>query len=98
MGLLVIGIAFWVIEMNEEKVREICDDLDMLYKDNSLPKNLRRGAKEAKKVLINEYEPLDVRIASAISLLDDLASDPNMPLHGRPSIWGILGKLEGLTQ
>ncbi len=39
-------------------------------------------------------EALDVRAASAIFILDELANDPNIPLHGRTLIWNIISQLE----
>ncbi|NOQ54535.1 MAG: hypothetical protein GQ558_08025, partial [Thermoplasmata archaeon] len=33
-------------------------------------------------------------IAKANSILDQLADDPNIPLHGRTLIWNIITQLE----
>ena len=48
-------------------------------------------------VYVNENDPLDVRIASATSRLDELANDPNIPLHGRTLIWNIMSRLEEIA-
>jgi uncharacterized protein len=77
-----------------DKVLQICENLDMLQEDTSVPRNIRRGADEAKKILLNGKEALDVRNAGAISILDELANDPNIPLHGRTLIWNIMSQLE----
>ena len=45
-----------------------------------------------------EEEAVDVRIASAISKLDEMANDPNIPLHGRTLIWNIISQLEQVKQ
>ncbi|MEE9115353.1 MAG: UPF0147 family protein, partial [Thermoplasmata archaeon] len=37
---------------------------------------------------------LDVRVAGANFILDELANDPNIPLHGRTLIWNIMSQLE----
>jgi len=73
---------------------QVCDGLNMLHEDNSIPRNIRRGAEEIKNTLLNESDPLDVRVASATSRLDELANDPNIPLHGRTLIWNIMSRLE----
>jgi uncharacterized protein (UPF0147 family) len=86
-----------VIEMSEEIIMQVCDGLDMLHEDHSIPRNIRRGAEEIKNVLLNEADPLDVRVSTASSRLDELASDPNIPLHGRTLIWNIMSRLEELA-
>ena len=78
---------------SEERIRQIVEVLDQLSEDTSVPRNIRRGAKESKELLLNTKEPLDVRTASASLILDDLANDPNIPLHGRTLIWNIINML-----
>jgi len=76
-----------VISMStDEKIEQVCDGLDMLNEDNSIPRNIRRGAEEVKNTLLNEKDPLDVRVATATTRLDEMANDPNIPLHGRTLI------------
>ena len=79
---------------NEEKVKQIIQVLDQLADDTSVPRNIRRGAKESKDRLMDNSEALDVRTASAVTILDELANDPNIPLHGRTLIWNIISQLE----
>jgi uncharacterized protein len=79
---------------NETKLKQIIDVLDQLADDTSVPRNIRRGATSAKDRLLQSKEALDVRAASAIFILDDLANDPNIPLHGRTLIWNIISQLE----
>jgi len=67
-----------------------------LADDASLPRNVRRGALAAKEELSKTASPLDVRIASTVYALDDLANDPNLPTHGRTTIWSIISSLESL--
>ncbi len=81
----------------KETMEQVIDGLDMLSQDNSIPRNIRREAEEAKKILMNDKDPLDVRVASVTSLLDELANDPNIPLHGRTLIWNIMSRLEELV-
>ncbi len=67
-----------------------------LADDASVPRNVRRVAQNARAELEKPRAALDVRIAGAISLLDDLANDPNLPTHGRTAIWSIVSRLESL--
>ncbi len=70
--------------------------LTELAEDASVPRNVRRGAQSAKDELAKPTVPLDVRIASAVYVLDDLANDPNLPTHGRTAIWSLISALESL--
>jgi hypothetical protein len=76
------------------KLKQIIGVLDQLAEDTSVPRNIRRGATDAKERLLHHSEALDVRTASAIIILDELANDPNIPLHGRTLIWNIISQLE----
>jgi len=81
------------MDMNT-RLKQIMEVLDQLAEDTSVPRNIRRGATEAKERLSRKVEALDVRSASAIMILDELANDPNIPLHGRTLIWNIISQLE----
>jgi uncharacterized protein (UPF0147 family) len=74
----------------------IAASLDELAEDVSVPRNIRRGAKSAKVELSKPRVALDMRIAGAVYVLDDLANDPNLPTHGRTAIWSIISSLESL--
>lgn len=81
----------------DDKIEQIVDGLNMISEDNSIPRNIRRGADEVKQILHKTGDPIDLRVASATSILDDLANDPNIPLHGRTLIWNIMSRLEELA-
>ena len=74
--------------------RLLVESLAQLAEDASVPRNVRRGAQSAKGELEKPKVALDVRLASAVTILDDLANDPNLPTHGRTAIWSIISKLE----
>jgi uncharacterized protein len=76
--------------------RAILDAIAELADDASVPRNIRRGALAAKQELSKPRVPRDVRIASAVYALDDLANDPNLPSHGRTAIWSIISNLENI--
>ena len=78
----------------DQKLKQILDGLGQLAEDTSVPRNIRRGALNARELLLKEEDALDVRAASAIFILDELANDPNIPLHGRTLIWNIISQLE----
>jgi len=82
----------------EIKLKQIMDVLDQLAEDTSVPRNIRRGANDAKTALNKTANAMDVRVASAVNILDDLANDPNIPLHGRTQIWNIISQLSQLER
>ena len=83
--------------MSNNKIKNITDVLDFLASDDSIPKNIRRGATEAKSKLMDAKEAMDVRATGAMTILDDLANDNNTPLHARTLIWKATSELEGLA-
>jgi uncharacterized protein (UPF0147 family) len=80
-----------------DQVKHVIDVLDNLAEDTSVPRNIRKGATDAKARLMDTKNAMDVRATSAIIILDDLANDPNIPLHGRTLIWNIISQLEVLS-
>jgi len=86
------------MDAKDEKMGQILSVLDQLAEDTSVPRNIRRGATDAKGLLLSNEEPLDVRAAGAISILDELANDPNIPMHGRTLIYNILFQLEDIQK
>jgi uncharacterized protein len=78
------------------ELQRIVDSLVQLADDASVPRNVRRGAQSARDELAKPRVALDMRIASAVYTLDDLANDPNLPIHGRTAIWSIISSLESL--
>ncbi|HEC88719.1 MAG TPA: hypothetical protein ENI52_05330 [Thermoplasmata archaeon] len=83
--------------MKDEDLKKVFKMLDELSNDISVPRNIRRKAEEAKNILTGKEEPIDVRIASIISMFEELLSDPNIPTHGRTAIYYIISSLDSLT-
>jgi uncharacterized protein len=83
-------------EVDLAGLQRVVDALSQLADDALVPRNVRRGAQAAKEALAKPRAALDVRIASAVYVLDDLANDPNLPTHGRTAIWSIISSLESL--
>jgi uncharacterized protein len=78
------------------QLERIAQSLTALSEDGSVPRNIRRGAQSARDELLKAAVALDVRVASAVYVLDDLANDSNLPTHGRTAIWSIISNLESL--
>ena len=78
----------------ESRVKSLTEALDQLAEDTSVPRNIRRGATDAKERLVRAKDAMDLRLAAAIFILEELANDPNIPLHGRTSVLQLLAGLE----
>ena len=77
-------------------LESVLETLLDLAEDGTVPRNVRRGAQAARDELNKPRVALDVRVASTVYVLDDLANDPNLPTHGRTAIWSIISALESL--
>lgn len=81
--------------MPEENIKGIVDYLnEFVNEDNSVPRNIRRTAKEAADRLLDTSEPVQSRAHAAVELLDEISNDPNMPMHTRTILWEVLSELE----
>ncbi|MEM0085129.1 MAG: UPF0147 family protein [Candidatus Methanomethylicia archaeon] len=76
------------------KVQQAVTLLQSIVDDTGVPKNIRAAANNAIKMLQSEKLSLGVRAANAISILEDISQDPNMPLHTRVRLWSIISILE----
>lgn len=86
------------MKSQEEKLQKVADIMDRVSEDMSVPRNIRRAAKEAKESLLEEGDDPVVKAASAISTLDEISNDPNMPVHTRTTIWNALSVLETIKE
>ncbi len=74
----------------------VLEVLDRIIQDDTVPRNVRRVASEIKEKLLSTDE-LAVEAASAIAVLEDISSDPNLPMHVRTMIWNLTSQLERIT-
>jgi len=81
-----------------DKIKQVVDAMDMLAEDTSVPRNIRKGSADAKARLLQTKDAMDIRCAGAINILDELANDPNIPLHARTLIWQIISQLESISR
>ena len=80
---------------NAEKTMENCIlMLQHIQEDSSIPRNIRRVADETRAMLLNNNKAMGLRAAEAISKIDEISNDPNMPIHARTRIWELVSQLE----
>jgi uncharacterized protein len=68
--------------------------LQHIMEDSTIPRNIRRVADETRQLLTNDNKELGLRAAEAISKIDEISNDPNMPVHARTRIWELVSRLE----
>jgi uncharacterized protein (UPF0147 family) len=68
--------------------------LKEISEDTTTPRNIRRAAKSATDALVESGISHAVRAANAISTLDEVSQDPNMPAYTRTRIWNVVSILE----
>ncbi len=76
----------------------VVKSLEDMSNDNSVPKNIRKYTQEAADKLKDPNKDLAVKINSAVSILDELSNDPNLPVQTRTQIWHVASALETLSK
>jgi uncharacterized protein (UPF0147 family) len=80
----------------EERVEQALVVLGGISEDTTTPRNIRRAAKNSMGILqTEEYTPA-VRASNAISTLDEILQDPNMPPYTRVKLWNVMSLLEAI--
>ena len=84
-------------EEYEERIKRALAVLGAVSEDNTTPRNIRRAAKDAMGAMqTGEYTPA-VRASNAVSLLDEILQDPNMPPYTRVKLWNVMSLLEAIN-
>ncbi len=80
----------------EAKMQQAMMVLGGVSEDTTTPRNIRRSAKEAIEALQNtEFTPA-VRASNAVSRLDEILQDPNMPPYTRVKLWNVMSLIEAI--
>jgi len=78
-------------------LKHICEMLEEIMDDRTVPRNIRTVAEESRDVLKSEGSE-ELKISTAISNLDEVINDPNMPMYTRTRIWNIVSMLEQIRR
>jgi uncharacterized protein (UPF0147 family) len=79
---------------NDEKIKQAVVLLQQISDDTTIPRNIRKTAQEAFKILQTKNLTAGVKAANAISVIDQISQDPNMPPHTRVQLWQVVSTLE----
>jgi len=84
------------MEEYEERMKQAMAVLAEVSEDTTTPRNIRRAAKDSMDVLQStEFTPA-VKASNAISILDEILQDPNMPPYTRVKLWNVMSLLEAI--
>jgi uncharacterized protein (UPF0147 family) len=84
------------IKEYEQRIEEAVAVLDAVSEDTTTPRNIRRAAKHSIEALHAGQYSLAVRASNAISLMDEILQDPNMPPYTRVKLWNVMSILEAI--
>lgn len=84
------------LEEYEERIKQALAVLSEVSEDTTTPRNIRRAAKDSMDALqTTEFTPA-VKASNAISILDEILQDPNMPPYTRVKLWNVMSILEAI--
>ena len=81
---------------NIELLNKAIAILSSISDNPSTPRNIRKLIKDSIDILNDESLSVGVRAANAISMLEDVSQDPNIPSFSRVTIWSAVSSLESI--
>ena len=96
MKILLIVMA--TKEQNQKYFNDAMSIHNKLAANPSTPKNIRKSITDLINDLKTDDYSISVRAANAISLLDDITQDPNVPSYVRTSLWQAVSTLENIRE
>ena len=84
------------MEEYDERIKQALTVLGQVSEDNTTPRNIRRAAKDSMDALQSKEFTPAVRASNAVSLMDEILQDPNMPPYTRVKLWNVMSLLEAI--
>ena len=85
-------------EENKQAMESAIQTLNQLATSHSTPKNFKKTISDLIIELQDDEYSLSVRAANAISSLDDITQDPNVPSFVRTTLWQAVSVLESIRE
>lgn len=83
---------------NKESMKEALATLAQITESGTTPKTIKKSIMDLATELGGTEYSMSVRAANAISMLDDITQDPNMPSFVRTQLWQAVSKLESIRE
>lgn len=80
----------------EDMINQCVMMLQVIIEDNSIPRNIRKVSEETRKILMDDTKEISDRAATALSTIDEVSNDSNMPMYARTKMWEIVSALEAI--
>ena len=81
----------------EDRINQALMILGQVSEDTTTPRNIRRSAKQAIASLQLKEETPAVKASNAISILEEILQDPNMPPYTRVRLWNVMSQIEAIN-
>ena len=85
-------------EENKQAMESAIQTLNQLATSHSTPKNFKKTITDLMTELKSDEYSISVRAANAISSLDDITQDPNVPSFVRTALWQAVSVLESIRE
>jgi len=69
--------------------------MEQILDDRTVPKNIRDCILKSRDIL-GKGDEINIKVNTIIQLLDEITSDPNLPIYTRTQIWNIVSLLESI--
>lgn len=86
------------LSKNEERIKKTIGTLLPLVDNTAIPRNIRMTVKEVINGLNDHSLGPGVRAANAISMLEEISQDPNVPSYARVTLWNAISILESIRE
>ena len=83
---------------NQKAFEAALQTLTQVAANPTTPKNIKKGLTDLVGDLKNAEESVSIRAANAISRLDDITQDPNLPSYVRVTLWQAVSSLENIRE
>jgi len=83
---------------NEQSMESAIQTLNQLATSHSTPRNFKKTIADLVTELNSTEYTISVRAANAMSLLDDITQDANIPSFVRTSLWQAVSVLESIRE
>ncbi|MGE3858830.1 MAG: UPF0147 family protein [Nitrososphaeraceae archaeon] len=84
---------------NQEKLLKSISLIESILKTYTIPKSIKNSMKEILVILNDEkIGEISVRVANAISLLENMTQNHHIQSHIRTNVWQIISTLESIRE
>jgi uncharacterized protein (UPF0147 family) len=90
-----------MVEKNDPNIDTLntaINTLTEIISNPSAPRNIKKDLTDLVAELKKQNSPVSVRAANAISSLDEISQDPNMPSFVRVTLWQAVSALERIRE